>query len=109
NEFQRRVEQQAPNNANTLLTLLRRSSYRILNQSSIPTLIKRLPKGQPHTNNHPLILLKFVSKHSPALYKSHIGELTKAIADEKNAKAVEACLHALAGVLRWDPKLAPTD
>ncbi|KAG6901443.1 hypothetical protein C0995_011956 [Termitomyces sp. Mi166 len=109
NEFQRRVEQQAPNNATTLLTLLRRSSFRILSQSSIPTLIKRLSKGQSHNNNHPLILLKFVSKHSPALYKSHIGELTKAIADEKNASAVEACLHALAGVLRWDPKLAPTD
>ncbi|KAH0581979.1 hypothetical protein H2248_011642 [Termitomyces sp. 'cryptogamus'] len=109
NEFQRRVEQQAPNNANTLLTLLRRSSFRILNQSSIPTLIKRLPKGQSHTNNHPLILLKFVSKHSPALYKSHISELTKAIADEKNVSVVEACLHALSGVLRWDPKLAPTD
>ncbi|KAG6907699.1 hypothetical protein DXG01_007755 [Tephrocybe rancida] len=109
NEFQRRVEQQAPNNAATLLTLLRRSSFRLLNHSSIPTLIKRVPKGQAHINSHPLILLTFVSKHSSALYKSHIGELTKAIADEKNSSLVETCLHSLAGVLQWDPKLAPTD
>ncbi|KAG6833054.1 hypothetical protein H0H87_012065 [Tephrocybe sp. NHM501043] len=109
NEFQRRVEQQAPNNAATLLTLLRRSSFRLLNQSSIPTLIKRLPKGHVHTNSHPMTLLTFVSKHSPALYKPHIGELTKAIADEKNTVLAEACLHALARVLQWDSKLTPTD
>ncbi|KAG6836734.1 hypothetical protein H0H93_004140 [Arthromyces matolae] len=109
NEFQRRVEQQAANNAGTLLSFLRRSSFRILNQSSIPTLVKRLTKSQNVPNNHPLTLLKYISKHSPALYKSHIGELTKAIADEKNTSTVEPCLHALAGVLQWDPKLAPTD
>ncbi|KAG6864378.1 hypothetical protein C0991_010047 [Blastosporella zonata] len=118
-EFQRRIEQQAPNHAATLSTLLRRSSFRILNQSSIPTLIKRLQKSSSSSStaaasssfdssinyntdgthaNHPRTLLTFVSKHSPALYKSHIGELTKAIADEKNVGLVETCLRALAGV-----------
>ncbi|GLB39171.1 putative cohesin-associated protein pds5 [Lyophyllum shimeji] len=116
NEFQRRVEQQCPNQAATLLTLLRRSSYRILNQSSIPTLIKRVNRGHGQTNGaahttagNARTLLNFISKHSPPLYKSHIGELTKGIADEKNTTLVETCLHALAGVLRWDNKLLPTD
>ncbi|KAF8067855.1 armadillo-type protein [Lyophyllum atratum] len=116
NEFQRRVERQCPNLAPTLNTLLRRSSFRIINHSSIPTLIKRVQKGHGHssgaahtTATHAQTLLTFVSKHAPAFYKSHIGELTKAIADEKNPALVETGLHALAGVLQWDSKLFPTD
>ncbi|KAF5383320.1 hypothetical protein D9615_004981 [Tricholomella constricta] len=109
NEVQRRVEQQLSPHAATLLTLLRRSSFRILNQSSIPTLIKRVLKGHGHTSDHAKLLLTYVSKHSPAFYKSHMSELTKAIADEKNTPLVETCLHALAGVLHWDKKLIPTD
>ncbi|CDO77959.1 hypothetical protein BN946_scf184971.g9 [Trametes cinnabarina] len=53
--------------------------------------------------------LTYVSKHCPALYKAHIGEFSKAIADEKNARLVEACLHALAAAAAWDAKLAPSD
>lgn len=110
------MEQLSPNHASTLNILLRRSSFRILNQSSIPTLIKRLQKGHGNANSpshataaHAQILLNFISKHSPALYKPHIGELTKAITDEKNVLLVETSLHALAGVLQWDNKLAPSD
>ncbi|KAG5641986.1 hypothetical protein DXG03_003815 [Asterophora parasitica] len=109
NEFQRRMEQQSSNHAVTLATLLRRSSFRTLNQSSIPTLIKRVSKGHGHTSDHAKLLLTYISKHSPSFCKSHISELTKAIADEKHIALAETCLHALAGVLSWDNKLAPTD
>ena len=50
-----------------------------------------------------------MSKHSPALYQSHIGELTKALADEKRSTLVEVGLQALANVIRWDSKLATID
>ncbi|KAI0634818.1 armadillo-type protein [Trametes polyzona] len=53
--------------------------------------------------------LTFISKHCPALYKAHVGEFTKAIADERNARLVEVCLHALAAAAAWDGKLAPSD
>jgi hypothetical protein len=53
--------------------------------------------------------LKFASKHSPALYKPHVGELVKAIADEDNTRLVEVCLQALAALARWDDSLAPID
>ena len=53
--------------------------------------------------------MTFVSKHCPALYKAHIGEFSKAIADEKNARLVEVCLHALAAAAMWDAKIAPSD
>ena len=99
---------------------LRRASLRLINQSSIPTLIKRLQRGDPSSDgygtsqaqlsaNNAEAVLTFVSKHCPALYKPHIGELTKAIADEKNSRLVEVCLQALAAVARWDAKLMPSD
>ena len=96
--------------------LLYRACYRIINQSSIPTLLKYVQKGQGSTNantqafaENALTLLTAVSKHSPALYQSHMGELTKALADEKKSTMVEVGLQALANVIRWDPKLAMID
>ncbi|KAH9941134.1 armadillo-type protein [Epithele typhae] len=55
------------------------------------------------------IWLTYVSKHCPALYKAHIGEFAKAVADERNARLVEVCLQALAAAATWDAKLAPND
>jgi sister-chromatid-cohesion protein PDS5 len=99
-----------------MATLLRRSSLRIVNQSSVPTLIKHIQKGHDRATSqsntkaaHAQILLHFVSKHCAAVYKSHIGELAKAIADEENAILVEIGLNALASVSKWDDKVVPTD
>lgn len=140
-EFLRRVEQSSSNIVGTMTVLLRRASLHILNQSSIPTLIKRVQKGSEplssvaysqtqSQNNQSFSVwaggaepegrtqqaahaaqtwMTFVSKHCPALYKAHIGEFSKAIADEKNARLVEVCLHALAAAAMWDPKIAPSD
>lgn len=103
-----------------MTTFLRKSSLYIVNQSSIPTLVKRLQRGDPTGDgygtssaqlsaNNAQALLTVISKHCPALYKPHIGELSKAIAEEKNPRLVEVCLQALAASVRWDEKLAPTD
>ncbi|PFH47385.1 hypothetical protein AMATHDRAFT_152196 [Amanita thiersii Skay4041] len=111
-DFQKRLEQSAPNLISTMNILLRRASFRLINQSAIPTLLKRVQKshGQTHvTAGHAQTLLNFISKHSPALYKSHISELTKGLADEKNQAAVEVSLQALAAVAQWDPELSPSD
>ena len=119
---------------------LRRASLHLVNQSSIPTLIKRVAKGveappavghsqtqsqyqsfsefaagsEPEGRAQKTALaaqqwMTHISKHCPALYKAHIGEMTKAIADERNARLVEVCLYALAAVATWDKKLAPSD
>lgn len=99
-----------------MTAFLRRASLRIINQSSIPALIKRVQKGGDGmaklgsvSAQNAQLLLGFVSKHCPALYKPHVGELTKAIADEKNPSLVEVCLQALSAVVKWDDKLAPSD
>ncbi|KDQ60158.1 hypothetical protein JAAARDRAFT_711869 [Jaapia argillacea MUCL 33604] len=125
NDFLRRAEQSSSAIVPTLSILIRRASLRIVNHSSIPTLVRRIQKGHRPTNdnepsdeppsrgevtaNNAFLLLTFISKHCPQLYKPHIGELTKAIADEKNGMLVEATLQALAAVVKWDEKLCPND
>ncbi|CCM05112.1 uncharacterized protein FIBRA_07319 [Fibroporia radiculosa] len=120
NEFLRRLEQASSPIVPTMATFVRRASLRFVNQSSIPTLIKRVQKGdssgdgygssQAEMSAHNAqIWMNFISKHCPAIYQSHVGELAKAIADDKNARLVEVCLQALAAVASWDNKLAPND
>lgn len=95
--------------------VLRRAGYNIIHQSSIPTLLKRIEKAQDsssskvkHAATQAHRILHFVSKYSPSLYKSRIGELSKAIADETKATLVEVALMALANVVKWDEKLSTT-
>ena len=92
---------------------LRRASFRLINQSTIPSLLKRINKAQGGTSQiiagHAQTLLAFVSKHSPSLYKPHISELCKGLTDEKNQATVEVCLQALSAVARLDEELAPNE
>ncbi|KAI0371302.1 hypothetical protein BV20DRAFT_1120710 [Pilatotrama ljubarskyi] len=68
------------------------------------------PEGRAqHAAHSAGLWLTYVSKHCPALYKAHVGEFSKAIADERNVRLVEACLQALASAAAWDAKLAPSD
>ena len=95
---------------------LRRASFRLINQSSIPSLLKRVHKAQSGSRsqtqivaNHAQTLLAFISKHSPSLYKLHISELCRGLIDERNLATVEVCLQALSAVARLDEALAPND
>ena len=97
-----------------MTTFLRRGTLHIVNQSSVPTLIKRVAKAgegaiQQQTAQLAQVWLTFISRHYPALYKQHVGELSKAIADEKNAQLVEVSLQAYSVVVRWEERLAPSE
>ena len=97
-----------------MATFLRRGTLHIANQSSVPTLIKRVAKAgegayQQQTAQLAQVWLTFISRHYPALYKQHVGELSKAIADEKNAQLVEVSLQAYSVVARWDERLVPSE
>ena len=59
--------------------------------------------------NNAHAILTSISKHCPVIYKAHLGELTKAIADERNPRIVGVCLQALAALARWDKSLVPGD
>ena len=100
NEFTKRTEELS---SGTLTTVLRRVSYSIVNQSSIPLLFKRVAHGEGSTNARVLqraeaaqSLLRIAAKHAPALFKAHVGELCKLIADENKGVSVELAVMALA-------------
>ncbi|KZT68344.1 hypothetical protein DAEQUDRAFT_812146 [Daedalea quercina L-15889] len=119
NEFVRRLEQSSSSLVPTMTVFLRRACLRLVNQSSVPTLIKRVQKGDSADGigssqadalaQNAQIWMNHTAKHGPAIFKAHVGELSKAIADEKNTRLVEACLQALAAVSHFDNKLTPSD
>ncbi|KIM42318.1 hypothetical protein M413DRAFT_444743 [Hebeloma cylindrosporum] len=112
NEFTKRTEELSSNILSTMTTLLRRGSYIIVNQSSIPVLFKRVVDGEGSTNVRALqraeaaqSLLRVMAKHAPALFKAHVGELCKLTADENKGVVVELAVMALANIVRWDEKI----
>jgi sister-chromatid-cohesion protein PDS5 len=99
---------------------LRRASLCLVNQSSVPSLLRHLQRGDPTGDgygksqtqllaNNAEIILTSISKHCPILYKAHVGALTKAIADEKNARLIRVCLQALAALAKCDGEFLPGD
>ncbi|GAB1522287.1 Sister chromatid cohesion protein pds5 [Rhizoctonia solani] len=131
-EFHRRVEQASSGILETMSWVLRRASLHIVNQSSIPTLVKKLKlSDQPNTESQSLVgmggdealqqthaeiiadraqsVLECMSKFNPTVYSPHVAELIKALADEKHPRLVQCCTQALAAVVRTDNSLAPTE
>ena len=103
-----------------MAVLLRRASLRLINQSSIPTLIKHIRNGdfieQPQSQSsaemsakNASIILTCISKYCPAMFRLHTPELVKSVAEEKHNQLVEVSLHALSALLQRDPSLKPTD
>ena len=103
-----------------MTAFLRRASLCLVNQSSVPSLLRHLQKGDPggdgygtsqaqHLANNAQTILTLISKHCPILYKAHTGALTKAIADEKNVRLIGVCLQALAALAKCDGDLLHVD
>ncbi|KAN0111727.1 Armadillo-type fold [Russula decolorans] len=119
-EFLRRVEQSSAGLLPTMTVFLRRASLCLVNQSSVPPLLRHLQRGDPTgdgygtsqaqllANNAETVLIS-ISKHCPIIYRAHVGALTKAIADEKNARLVGVCLQALSALAKCDDELVPRD
>ncbi|KAJ7057849.1 hypothetical protein C8F01DRAFT_1151285 [Mycena amicta] len=92
--------------------VVRKASLTTLNQSSIPTLIKRLQKSNHATEETPSSCSRSWPSTSRRLFKSHgphVGELIKGIADEKHPRLVEIALQALASLVRRDDKAVAVD
>lgn len=92
----------------------------MINQSSVPPLLRHLQRGDSMGDgygtsqaqllaNNAQTILTSISKHCPIIYKAHVGALTKAIAEEKNARLVGVCLQALSALAKCDNELVPGD
>ncbi|KAK1222320.1 Sister chromatid cohesion protein pds5 [Marasmius sp. AFHP31] len=103
NEFTRRLEQAQSGLLPTMTVFLRRASLRIVNSSSIPTLLRTAQHGNA------LVILNWMAKHCPALFKSHVDALVSVIQDGNNEKSVTIALQALAEVCRCDGSMAPRE
>ena len=97
----------------TFEAFIRLASYPLVNRSSIPQLLRRLTgasgEDAPQFAASAARILEHVSKNRPVLFKAHIAELVKLLADQDPAvEAVEGgtvaslVLHALACLKRAD-------
>ncbi|TXT14456.1 uncharacterized protein COLE_00649 [Cutaneotrichosporon oleaginosum] len=112
-EFLRRIEQSHPNLLDTLLVVVDHAAWTLVNQTSVPCLLKRLQKPEgPNSERVGQLSARFlalIAKDCAPMYKTHIDQLQIVINDRKNAKLVEIAIQALAAVTKWDPEAGPSD
>lgn len=123
-EFLKRTEQLAPAIVNMMVTFLRRASYSIINNSSIPSLLKYIQNTSSNkaTERANAIqatrLMGEIARYTPALCKAHVGELCKVVAGtdgkgkgkskatgDDGEYALEGAVMALANLVKWDEKI----
>ncbi|BGP02903.1 Sister chromatid cohesion protein pds5 [Rhodotorula toruloides] len=129
-DFFRRLDKQGESMVATFTAFVRFACLTIVNRSSVPQLLKRLQQGAVgkktgHDREAAELaqaarrVLVFISQNRPALYKSHVAELSKLLADgvpgevEMGEDATEApidvcavVLHALAKLKMAEPSVA---
>ncbi|KAG7091856.1 hypothetical protein E1B28_008258 [Marasmius oreades] len=119
-EFTRRLEQVSSSLLPTMSIFLRRASLRIVNRSSIPTLLKAVQHGKSSSKGRTVtkslqaaknaqLLLTWTSKYCAALYKSHVDELMTVIQENSNGTSVTVALQGLAEVTRRDQSVRPSE
>ncbi|KAL8280687.1 hypothetical protein RQP46_007010 [Phenoliferia psychrophenolica] len=98
----RRLEQVSSGIVDTFQHCLRQYAFLLVNRSSISPLLLRVrsPTGPdgPALASLASEVLGHISKHRPALYKSHAAELTKSLVDG----TADVALHALARLAKAD-------
>ncbi|GMK53875.1 hypothetical protein CspeluHIS016_0104610 [Cutaneotrichosporon spelunceum] len=113
NEFLRRVEQSHSSLLDVLSVVVDHAAWVIINQSSIPCLIRRLQKPDgPNAERVGALSARFltlVAKECAPMYKDHIDELKIVLNDRRNNALVEVAIQALAAVTKWNPECGPTD
>ncbi len=94
-----------------MMQLLRLSILWVINQSSIPTLFQELQRDDAkQTSPSPSeIILRYVSKHHPLLFKLHLLDLTRSLSETRSTRVLEVVLQALAALVRADAPTLPVD
>ena len=93
-----------------MTTLVDISSWNIVNQSSIPPLLKRIVKPESEASaNAATKVLSILAKEGAPMFKNHAAQLVIAIMDKRNETLVELGLQALGAVCKIYPDVSPTD
>lgn len=116
-EFNKKMASASVGAAPTMKIFLRRATYHIVNQSSIPTLLERIERGQDSEDGsedalkakHARTLMRYAAKHLPILFKQHQALLNQTIAEEDKTLVTAAALQALASLTRADPASGTSD
>lgn len=124
-DFFRRLDKQGESMVATFTAFVRFACLTLVNRSSVPQLLKRLQQGAAgkstgHEREAVELaqaarrVLAYISKNRPALYKSHVAELSKLLADgvpgkvegEEALDVSAVVLHALAKLKMAEPNVA---
>ncbi|CAH7672632.1 armadillo-type protein [Phakopsora pachyrhizi] len=128
-EFFRRIKSYPNSIAETVEVFLHKSSFLILNSSSIPTLLRKVQsegaeeslqdgtevelKPRPSTSSRAKYLLDMISAGCPTMLKRNTADLiatfSRTCLSESDQPTVEACLFALSQVVKTDSDAVPDD
>jgi sister-chromatid-cohesion protein PDS5 len=100
-------------------TLLYRGSLHIFNQSSIPTLLKKITRRRNSSSPsaqlagaNATIILKAIAKHAPVMARAHVGELYKCILEHSGTgsdELTEIALRLLANLVKAESDVVVSD
>ena len=92
----------------SLMVVVREHAFVLLNKSSIPPLLKRAQAGWDDVMGRcALEVINYIAKKKPAMFRSHVAELTKSLADTNSPDLVAAALHALSRLAKADEQFNP--
>ncbi|KAM0752186.1 ARM repeat-containing protein [Meredithblackwellia eburnea MCA 4105] len=115
-DCQRRLEQVSPTIVETFSHLIRQHAFLIINRSSISTLLQRLrspPSGATDGDKKVIDVaartLRYIAKHRPVLFTTHVAELGKNLGDAaaSSGRLVTVALHALSRLAKADGNTKP--
>lgn len=111
-EVQRKIETASSSIVNTFTLFIYRSSYLLLNRSSVPFLVKKLQSSNDDKDAETQcakLMLDAISKSCPEMIRPHAADLVKLLSTEDNETLVNTALFALSELARKDPEAIPTD
>ncbi|CAG8748895.1 2281_t:CDS:10, partial [Acaulospora morrowiae] len=94
----KRIGQKAASSLETFTILIRRVSMTIINRDLVPLLLNKIKSTDSEQNSSSNVaheLFKDISSRFPSIFKPHLDELVKSIAENENSLMVEDSLQAL--------------
>lgn len=107
-EIKKRTAKLGATLVETVMLVVRDHAYLLLNKSSIPPLLKRAQAGRDDpAAASALEVLDALARKKAVMFRSHVAELTKSLADSNAPDVTTAALHALSKLAKVDSEFHP--